>query len=102
MTTTDALQIQHHYCPAEAGFNRKKTVKCPKRNRLDQDTFVFEDRLCDNKRDCPDGGDEGKIKSCEQVQEFTPDGCCANVIFTYGATQIECNYKGNRNLIMNL
>ena len=62
--------------------------------------FVFETRLCDNKRDCPDGGDEGEIKTCEQVQEFTPNGCCANVIFTLGAQQVECNYQGKRNLFM--
>ena len=98
LTTTDALQVQAHYCLNTEEFPRKASQICTTLDRADQQLRVFNDRLCDNKRDCPNGEDEGEMKECEKMPERTQNGCCSTVIFHLDNGPIECTNRDDNDV----
>ena len=116
ITTTDALQVQWHFCRELDDFVPKRTRNCTNPDRTGQMLKVFDDRLCDNKRDCFGGEDESDIEQCFTQpgtghkswssalcvlyplflypdKGLTPSGCCSHVIFHYRNVPYECVYE---------
>jgi len=88
VTTTDALQIQWHYCRNRPDFSYKNSVSCTSADRSGQILNVFTDRLCDNVKDCHGGEDEGTIAACKNAGGTAPGGCCNIIVIDSD----ECTY----------
>ena len=87
LTTTDALQVQWHYCRDRPGYPYKNTMRCTGADPTGQMLEVFTDRLCDNVKDCFGGEDEGMgnghgepLAHCKLAAGRTINGCCSWII----------------------
>lgn len=82
MTTTDVLQVQHRYCDVDVEMPsyKKPTTMCKSKDLLGHTFPVFNDRLCDGHKDCPNGEDEGTIVPCEMEGNPTSLGCCEQIV----------------------
>ena len=76
MTTTDSLQLEAMYCENMPQNLQKATIACPTVDKFGFNRPVFSDRLCDNRKDCTNGEDEGSIATCKEFGTNTANGCC--------------------------
>ena len=90
MTTTDALQLEAMYCEQMPQYQQKSTIACPTVDKFGFNRPVFSDRLCDNRKDCTNGEDEGTIAQCQAFGTNTANGCCE----VYVVDGHECTFTG--------